>query len=101
MLYAVPQQTSDSLKLIKTVLQLIASQQEVSQQLKSRVYEVIREASTLTVGRGDQLQIPNHRESISLAVEIQHTEALAQVLTRVTSEDMLEPTMARNVLEHI
>lgn len=49
MLYAVPQQTSDSLKLIKTVLQLIASQQEVSQQLKSRVYEVIREASTLTV----------------------------------------------------
>nr|WP_227643564.1 hypothetical protein [Klebsiella pneumoniae] len=59
MLYAVPQQTSDSLKLIKTVLQLIASQQEVSQQLKSRVYEVIREASTLTVDRGDQLQIPN------------------------------------------
>ena len=64
MLYAVPQQTSDSLKLIKTVLQLIASQQEVSQQLKSRVYEVIREASTLTVDRGDQLQIPNHREAI-------------------------------------
>lgn len=100
MLYAVPQQTSDSLKLIKTVLQLIASQQEVSQQLKSRVYEVIREASTLTVDRGDQLQIPNHRESISLAVEIQHTQARPKA-TRVTSEDMLEPTMARNVLEHI
>ncbi|HCQ7357366.1 TPA: hypothetical protein ACPZBP_003591 [Escherichia coli] len=101
MLYAVPQQASDSLKLIKTVLQLIASQQEVSQQLKLRVYEVIREASNLSVDKGDQLQIPSHRESISLAVEIRHTKALAKELTKVTSEDMLEPVMARNVLEYI
>ncbi|EMH1504897.1 hypothetical protein DMB99_17040 [Proteus mirabilis] len=101
MLYAVPQHTTDSLKLMKMVLQLIASHQEVSSDLKSRVYQVIREASSINSEHEKSLHIPTFRESISLAVEMQHTHALAEALTVVTSEEMLEPNFARYVLEHI
>nr|QBM91500.1 hypothetical protein NNIBIDOC_00171 [Salmonella sp.] len=42
MLYAVPQQASRFFFEVDDCTQLIALQQEVSQQLKLRVYEVIR-----------------------------------------------------------
>ena len=101
MLYAVPQHSTDSLKLMRMVLQLIASHQEVSSDLKSMVYQVIREASSLTNSDRSSVYIPNHRESISLALEMQHKVALAEALTEVTSEDKLEPILANHVLEHI
>ncbi|AYH46341.1 hypothetical protein B6N31_00670 [Dickeya fangzhongdai] len=101
MLYAVPQHATDSLKLMRMVLQLIASHQQVSSDLKSRVYQVIREASSINNAREQSLHIPIFRESISLAVEMQHTHALAEALNVVTSEEMLEPNLAKHVLEHI
>nr|QBM91414.1 hypothetical protein NNIBIDOC_00084 [Salmonella sp.] len=53
--------TSDSLKLIKTVLPTYSISTRSVTAVKVTGLRVIREASNLSVDKGDQLQIPSHR----------------------------------------
>lgn len=101
MLYAVPQHSTNSLELVKMVLQMVAMRVDVSESLISMVYDVIREAKELSINQETPLQLPNHRESISLAIEMKQIEHLASLMDIIKSKDMLQPEIAKNVLEHI
>ncbi|MCY9823457.1 MULTISPECIES: hypothetical protein [Aeromonas] len=101
MLYAVPQTSSNSLELVKIVLQMIASQDQVNDALKTFIYDVIVEANSLSKQQDGNYSIPSHREAISLAVEILQQEDLAHLLETVTSKDMLNKNVANNALKHM
>ncbi|ATP92091.1 hypothetical protein C3737_16015 [Aeromonas jandaei] len=101
MLYAVPQTSANSLELVKIVLQMIASQEQVNDALKTFIYDVIVEANSLSKQQDGNYSIPNHREAISLAVEILQQEDLAHLLETVTSKDMLNQNVANNALKHM
>ena len=102
MLYAIPKHDSSSLEMVKLVLQMIEAQsQQVPDSLKSMVYDVIDEAKALSLDpQGAHANI-NYNESVLLALEMQETEALASCLETITSVDMLQPTVASNVLGYI
>lgn len=102
MLYAIPKYDSSSLEMVKLVLQMIEAQsQQVPDSLKSMVYDVIDEAKALSLDpQGAHANI-NYNESVLLALEMQETEALASCLETITSVDMLQPTVASNVLGYI
>ncbi|MBO1273556.1 hypothetical protein J3L11_18135 [Shewanella sp. 4t3-1-2LB] len=101
MLYAVPQNEAGSLESIKLILKLIATNSDVPDSLRMMAYDVVKEAFSLIVQNGEMLEIPQHRESISLAMEIQRTHGLDTTLSNITSQGNLLPQSAQQVLDYI